>query len=49
MSGDNIFALCMTVAFVFFLAGYFCGRSDEKDAEIRRAIVEKYRRLNRGD
>lgn len=49
MSGSDFFALCATVAFIFFLAGYFCGRSDERDAEIRRGITEKYRRLNRGD
>ena len=41
MSGDSIFALCVTVAAVFFALGYFCGRSDERDAEIRRAIVKK--------
>lgn len=41
MSGDNIFALCVTVAAVFFFLGYLCGRSDERDAEIRRAIVKK--------
>ncbi|QIW86676.1 hypothetical protein KMC53_gp49 [Klebsiella phage LASTA] len=40
MSGDSIFALCMTVAAVFFFIGYFSGRSDERDAEIRRAIVK---------
>ena len=44
MSGDSIFALCMTVAAVFFFIGYCSGRSDERDAEIRRAIVRKAKR-----
>lgn len=44
MSGDSIFALCMTVAAVFFFIGYFSGRSDERDAEIRRAIVRNAKR-----
>lgn len=40
MSADNIFALCASVAAVFFFFGYFSGKSDEKDAENRRQITK---------
>lgn len=40
MSGDSVFTLCVMVACDFFAIGYFSGRSDERDAEIRRAIVK---------
>ena len=47
MSGDSIFALCVALAAIFFFLGYFCGRSDQRDAEHRARIVENMKPGNR--